>query len=94
MVAISAMGALNANVFATAKLVVAGSHRNYFPSILANLHCHTARDEEAYLDKQVPWIFRLPVKGFAKLTRELRWAQSVPLYVYRLGFPPSRWTRL
>jgi solute carrier family 7 (L-type amino acid transporter), member 6 len=36
VVSMSAMGALNANVFATAKLCVSASHRNYFPPVLAN----------------------------------------------------------
>lgn len=79
VVAISAMGALNANVFATAKLCVAASHRNYFPAILANLHCSTARDEAAYFDETLPWVFRVPVMLFARLTRNVRWQRSVPV---------------
>jgi hypothetical protein len=34
MIAASCLGALNANVYATATLCVAASHRGYFPSIL------------------------------------------------------------
>ncbi|KAI0129942.1 large neutral amino acids transporter small subunit 1 [Xylariales sp. AK1849] len=48
VVAMSAAGALNANLFATSKLCVAASHRGYFPAILANLHCNNAHDEAAF----------------------------------------------
>ncbi|KAI1341999.1 large neutral amino acids transporter small subunit 1 [Xylariaceae sp. FL0016] len=79
VVAISAMGALNANVFATSKLCVAASHRRYFPAILANLHCSTARDEAGYLDETIPPAFRFPVQVLARLTRSVRWERSVPI---------------
>jgi hypothetical protein len=81
IVAMSAMGAVNANMFAVAKLSVAASQRAYFPPILANLHCGTARDEAAYLRRTLPRPIRLPVLVFARLTRRLRWEQSVPMYV-------------
>ena len=35
MISVSAMGALNANVFATGRLCVAASQRRYFPKILS-----------------------------------------------------------
>ncbi|KAI3335075.1 amino acid permease-domain-containing protein [Ustulina deusta] len=79
VVAISAMGAVNANMFAVAKLCVAASERAYFPPILANLHCCTARDEEAYFRRALAWPFRPPVLAFVRLTRRLRWEHSVPI---------------
>ncbi|SPN97249.1 uncharacterized protein DNG_00763 [Cephalotrichum gorgonifer] len=48
MVSISAMGALNANIFSTAKIAVTASEVGYFPAILANLHCKSAKDESAF----------------------------------------------
>ncbi|KAI1827945.1 amino acid/polyamine transporter I [Xylaria intraflava] len=78
-VAIAAMGAVNANMFAVAKLCVAASQRAYFPPVLANLHCYSARDEAAYFRRVVPRPFRLPVLAFARLTRRLRWEYSVPV---------------
>ncbi|KAI1438745.1 amino acid/polyamine transporter I [Xylaria sp. CBS 124048] len=78
-VAISAMGAVNANMFAVAKLCVAASQRAYFPPVLADLHCSGAQDEAAYFRRVVPWPFRLPVLLFARLTRRLRWEYSVPV---------------
>jgi len=81
VVATSAMGAANANMFAIGKLSVAASQRAYFPPILANLHCCTARDEASYLARALPWPVRLPVLVLARLTRRLRWEHSVPMCV-------------
>ncbi|KAI3325069.1 amino acid/polyamine transporter I [Xylariaceae sp. AK1471] len=86
VVAMSAMGAANANMFAVAKLGVAASQRAYFPLILANLHCSAARDEAAYLRRALPWPFRLPVLVFARLTRRLRWEHSVPIFALLLNW--------
>ncbi|KAH8891292.1 large neutral amino acids transporter small subunit 1 [Thozetella sp. PMI_491] len=83
VVSISAMGALNANVFATAKLCVAASRRTYFPAVLANLHCASAKDEPEYLEltlRRLPSAVRAPVRGVADATRHLRWHNSVPIY--------------
>ncbi|KAI1180803.1 amino acid/polyamine transporter I [Nemania sp. FL0916] len=85
IVAISAMGAVNANMFGIAKLCVAAAQRAYFPPILANLHCNTARDEPHYLRRSVIWPFQLPVLAFAKLTRRLRWERSVPVFALLLN---------
>ncbi|KAK3944197.1 large neutral amino acids transporter small subunit 1 [Diplogelasinospora grovesii] len=82
-VSISAMGALNANVFATAKLCVAAAQRTYFPAILANLHVPFAGDEALYLDRKLRFLpapVRGAVVGFANMTRELRWRRAVPIY--------------
>ncbi|KAI1308785.1 amino acid/polyamine transporter I [Xylaria venustula] len=85
IVAISAMGAINANMFATAKLCVAASQRAYFPPMLANLHCCAAQDEEPYFRRQLAWPFRPPVLAFARLTRRLRWEHSVPVFALLLN---------
>ncbi|KAI0967517.1 amino acid/polyamine transporter I [Xylaria arbuscula] len=85
IIAISAMGAVNANMFATAKLCVAASQRAYFPPMLANLHCCAARDEEPYFRRQLAWPFRPPVLAFARLTRRLRWEHSVPVFAFLLN---------
>ncbi|KAI0525653.1 amino acid/polyamine transporter I [Xylaria bambusicola] len=85
VVAISAMGAVNANLFAVAKLCVAASQRAYFPPILANLHCCAARDEEAYFRRALSWPFRPPVLLFVRLTRRLRWEHSVPVLALLLN---------
>ena len=84
VVSTSAMGALNANVFATAKLCVVASRRAYFPAVLANLHCESAKDEPEYLaDRLRSWPS--PARGlvmlFARATSQLRWQNSVPMYV-------------
>lgn len=75
------MGAVNANMFSVAKLCVAAAQRAYFPTILANLHCSTARDEASYFRRTLSRPLQLPVLVFAKLTRRLRWEHSVPVYV-------------
>jgi solute carrier family 7 (L-type amino acid transporter), member 6 len=76
------MGALNANVFAGAKLVVTASQRGYLADILANSHCDNAKDEVECLDRMFWWLppmlSQLP-KSFAASTRRLRWQSSVPM---------------
>ncbi|KAI0532657.1 amino acid/polyamine transporter I [Xylaria digitata] len=79
-VAISAMGAVNANMFAVAKLCVAASRRAYFPQVLANLHCRTAQDEAPYFRRALAWPFRLPVLVLVRLTRRPRWEHSAPVF--------------
>ncbi|KAI1813956.1 amino acid/polyamine transporter I [Poronia punctata] len=86
VVAVSAMGAANASMFAISKLAVAASQRGYFPPILANLHCCTPRDEATYLDRAVPWPFRVPLLVVARLTRRLRWEHSVPVFALLLNW--------
>ncbi|KAI1352548.1 amino acid/polyamine transporter I [Xylaria sp. FL0043] len=85
IVAISAIGAVNTNMFATAKLCVAASQRAYFPPVLANLHCCSAHDEEHYFHRRLAWPFRPPVLVFARLTRSLRWERSVPVFALLLN---------
>lgn len=82
MVSISAMGALNANTFATAKLAVTASEVGYFPAVLANLHAESAKDEVSYLEDAMPWAprpARWLVAKFAASTRGLRWRENVPM---------------
>lgn len=82
MVSISAMGALNANTFATAKLAVTASEVGYFPRILANLHAETSKEEAAYLEEAMAWAprpVRWAVEWFAESTRILRWKDNVPM---------------
>lgn len=78
VVSISALGSLNANVFATSKLCVAASHRDYFPRALANRHCASARDESDYVHEMLPFC-----KGggvwLASFTENLRWNHAVPM---------------
>lgn len=82
MVSVSAMGALNANTFATAKLAVTASEVGYFPRILANLHAESAKEETAYLAEAMAWapqpVGRV-VEWFAASTRVLRWKEKVPM---------------
>ncbi|KAI1152525.1 amino acid/polyamine transporter I [Nemania diffusa] len=78
--AVSAMGAVNANMFGVVKLCVAAAQRAYFPLAMANMHCYTARDEASYFRRTIVWPFRLPVLFLAKLTFSLRWEHSVPVF--------------
>lgn len=82
----SALGALNANVFATSRLCVAAAHRGYFPAVLANLHCMSEADEAEYLEEALVGLKRpvfsflkFGVTWFAEATRELRWRRGVPV---------------
>ncbi|KAI3392901.1 hypothetical protein diail_4988 [Diaporthe ilicicola] len=92
VVSASALGALNANVFATAKLCVAAAHRGYFPAVLANLHCRSEADEGEYLEaalvgvnRPVFSVLKTSVTWFAEATRELRWRRGVPVYAMLLN---------
>lgn len=79
MVSISALGALNANIFATSKLCVAASHRAYFPRVIANLHCASAREEIGYLEERTPLFIKGGVLWLADVTQDLRWNKAVPM---------------
>jgi solute carrier family 7 (L-type amino acid transporter), member 6 len=78
-VSISAMGALNANTFATAILAVRASQRGYLPSMLANSHCAGVKHEDGYLDAKLPVVMSGLAKWLAARTRRLRWNHSVPV---------------
>lgn len=82
MVSISAMGALNANTFATAKLAVTAAEVGYFPDVLANAHCSSVRDEPQHIDAALSWAPRwlvAPAQWCAAATRRLRWQDHVPM---------------
>ena len=78
----SAMGSLNANTFATARLCVAASKRQYFPMILANMHLQPGEDESDYYKREhsgtASTITMLAVK-FARATANLRLEEGVPM---------------
>jgi len=82
VVSVSALGALNSNVFALAKICVAASQRGYLPRILANLHCASAKEEAGYLGRllsALPAALRGGVVAFSDWTQRLRWQGSVPM---------------
>ncbi|KAJ0117821.1 mino acid [Diaporthe amygdali] len=92
VVSASALGALNANTFATARLCVAAAHRGYFPAVLANLHCRSEADEADCLEEALVRLKRpgfsfltTGVIWFAEATRELRWRKGVPVYAMLLN---------
>jgi L-type amino acid transporter 6 len=81
-VAISALGALNTNIFANAKLCVTASQRGYLPALLANLHFDLEEDEIEYYETKLkgwPKIIALPITKFAKITSLLRLEQNIPM---------------
>ncbi|KAK0708711.1 large neutral amino acids transporter small subunit 1 [Lasiosphaeris hirsuta] len=83
VVAISALGALNANIFATASLSVAASQRGYFPKLLGNLHCSSQADEELLLDahgRRLGRYLGFLITQFSRLTAPSRWEKKVPVY--------------
>ncbi|KAK1965925.1 large neutral amino acids transporter small subunit 1 [Colletotrichum sublineola] len=82
IVSISAMGALNSNIFATAKLVVVASQRGYLPAILANLHCSQEKDEAGCVDEymsSLPRLVKGPIISFLYWTQDRRWRRNVPV---------------
>ncbi|KAF6841688.1 large neutral amino acids transporter small subunit 1 [Colletotrichum plurivorum] len=83
IVSVSAMGALNSNVFATAKLVVVASQRGYFPAVLANLHCSHEKDEAGYVHERLsawPRLASGPIRGLLSWTQRRRWQGNVPIF--------------
>jgi hypothetical protein len=76
------MGALNSNVFATGRLVVAASNRNYFPGILANLHVTDGAKESDYYRRALamcPSPLVTLIVRFAEATYTLRLEKQVPM---------------
>lgn len=84
-VAASAMGTMNANVFATAILCVAASQRSYFPRIFANLHVSEGENESFFYKRmfsQRLGVVRRFILAVAEQTSNLRLKRNVPVYVY------------
>ena len=84
-ICISALGALNANVFAVSRLAVAASHRDYIPGIFAgdNKTGMSVEQEERLLrarmqGRRPKWTVRLAT-GFTRATGRLRLEQGVPV---------------
>jgi hypothetical protein len=78
----SAMGALNANVFAGGRLCAAASKRHYFPKILGNMHYIEGDRESDYYRKALqsfPVKARVAAIAFAERTARLRLQQEVPM---------------
>jgi len=76
------MGALNANVYATARLCVAASKRLYFPGILANMHIRHGEEESEYYERKLQGssaVFRKAISSFANSTSTLRIDKGVPM---------------
>jgi amino acid transporter len=84
IVATSALGALNAHAFATARLCVAAGQRQYFPSILANQHFQLdVPESEYYAEKlqRLPPALQHLILRFASMTVELRCVMEIPMSV-------------
>ena len=81
-VASSCLGALNANVFATGRLIVAASMNHYLPRLFSNTHC-LAREEEISFTrnavKHLPYLFSTIILWFVRRTQSLRWDTHVPM---------------
>ena len=84
VVSASCLGALNANVFASGRLIVAASKSHYFPKMFSNDHC-SAREEEPLSTRKAlqnyPTLIFAGISWFAKRTEALRWEKQVPMYV-------------
>lgn len=81
-IATSAMGTLNANVFATGRLCMAAAQRGYSPAPLANLHVDIHGNEDDYHQRvlrKVPAPISRLVLWLARRTSTLRLKQEVPL---------------
>lgn len=76
------MGALHANVFATARLCVAASQRAYFPAILANMHVQPGEEESDYYQRKLSGAaspIKMLVIKFAGATANVRLREGVPV---------------
>ena len=82
LIATSAIGTLNVNVFATGRLCVAASKRRYFPSILSNMHYdHRTQESDYYRARlrRMPSLILAAVLMFAETTANLRLVEEVPM---------------
>ena len=92
-VAVSALGALNANTFATGRLCVAGSKRGYLPDILANLHMNHQTHERDYYERRLRSFPRFIIRhtvALAAWTAELRIEKEIPVSVSLTSISPSK----
>ena len=84
IISASAMGSLNANVFATARLCVAASQRGYFPKVLSNSHFLDEETELEYYHESLPndpFRIKHMIVRFARATTTLRLQKKVPVLV-------------
>ena len=82
VVAISAMGALNANTFANGKLCAAASKRRYLPEVLGNMHHAAGIEESEYYERKLqrlPRSLSATAIRFAEATSDLRLVREVPM---------------
>jgi L-asparagine transporter-like permease len=82
VISASALGSLNATIFATGALFVAASNQGYFPKAFANKHCDSA-DVEAPLFRArfsvLPNWCQRPALYFIRATSTSRWEKRVPV---------------
>ncbi|KAI9858091.1 MAG: Y+L amino acid transporter [Trichoglossum hirsutum] len=90
IVSLSALGSLNANVFATGRLVHAAGRRGYVPEVLGGGEGRPENEEKDI--RRVlggcSWLPRRFIEGcvwFARVTAELRWEKGVPVYAMILN---------
>ena len=84
IIAMSALGSLNASVFSVGRHYVAASIRGYVPAILSNGHVDAAEKEVHYhtqLLGPLPAMIKRPFLSFASGTADLRFQKEVPVYV-------------
>ena len=82
VVSASCLGALNANVFTSGRLIVAASKNHYFPKIFGNDHCSAREEEPSFMRKvlqRFPALVSAGILWFAKRTETLRWEKKVPM---------------
>lgn len=79
------MGALNSNVFATGRLCVAASKRNYLPRIFGDPICTTKEEEPVHYAKVLqgyPTALVSVLLRIRTLTEDMRWDKKVPVCVF------------
>lgn len=83
VVALSAIGSINASLFAGARQYIASAERSYIPRIFGSLHVDRTTQESIYYDvtlKAFPSFLVDAVKWFAGRTERLRLEKRVPVY--------------
>ena len=89
VVALSAIGSINASLFAGARQYIASAERGYIPGVFGSLHVDRTTQESIYYDdtlKALPSFLVDAVKWFARRTETLRLERRVPVYPTVVSF--------
>ncbi len=82
IVAISSLGSINANVFATGRVCAAASKRYYFPKLFGDPVCDSREEESRHYREMLKGYPRMLISVWIwiiEFTASSRWERHVPV---------------